>query len=169
MQSEGFGVEIVSDATHLHCKFSVPRAAVCVWWSEESNGVVSLLDDKHSDDFLVAVYDEVPSELVGVFVKLDQFLLAETSQVTAVGSDHNGDLSKWGCEGVGIAINLPGDDAYQRSWVCFTGHSALLGVDFLFEDGGVIATEWFSELDVGESQLEGLEGEEKLLGLVFCL
>ena len=71
--------------------------------------------------------------------------------MTVVGSDHDGDLSKWCCEGVGIAINLPGDDAYQRSGVGFAGHSALLRVDFLFKDGGVVAAEGFAELDVGES------------------
>jgi hypothetical protein len=39
----------------------------------------------------------------------------------------------------------------------------------LFEDGGVVAAEWFAKLYVGESQLEGFEGEEKLLCLVFGL
>lgn len=94
MKSESFGVEIVSDATHLNCELSVPRATICVRRSEKSNGIVSFLNDEHSDYFLIAIYDEVTSELIGIFVKFDQFLLAKPAQMTAVGSDHDWDFTQ---------------------------------------------------------------------------
>jgi hypothetical protein len=40
-------------------------------------------------------------------------------------------------------------------------------VDFLLQDGGVVASEWFSEFDIGESELEGLEWDGELFGLAL--
>ncbi len=71
MESEGFGVEVISYTTHLDGKLSVSGTTIGIWGSEEGDGVVSFLDDEHTDNFLVAVYDEVAAEFVGVFIELD--------------------------------------------------------------------------------------------------
>ena len=71
MESESFGVEVISYTTHLDGKLCIARATVGVRGSEECDGVVALLDDEHTGNFLVAVYDEVAAEFVGVFIELD--------------------------------------------------------------------------------------------------
>ena len=83
MQSDSLCVKVISNTSHLHSEFSVSRASVCVGWPQESNRVVSLLDDQHSHDFLVTVDNEVPSKLVRILVSLNELFLAQVSQVTA--------------------------------------------------------------------------------------
>ncbi len=89
MQSESLSVEIVPHTSHLHCEFSVPRASVGVRGSQKCHWIISLLNYQHSHYLLVTVHNEVSSELVGILTFLNQFLLAQPCQVTAVGHHHD--------------------------------------------------------------------------------
>ena len=67
MKSESLGKEIISNAPHLYCKLGVSWTSIGIGGPEEGNWIVSFLQNKHSDDFLVSINNEVASKLVFIF------------------------------------------------------------------------------------------------------
>lgn len=57
----------------------------------DGHGVISVVDLEHTDDFFVAVDDEVATKLVALFFGLDKSCWWETLEMAAIGLEHNGD------------------------------------------------------------------------------
>lgn len=67
MQSECLSIEVLPDASHLHCIFCVTRPSIGIRWSQETHGIVSFLEHKHPDNLLITIQDKISSKLVPVF------------------------------------------------------------------------------------------------------
>ena len=81
MQSHSLSEHIISNTSHLHRIWREELRAVDEAASLESHWVVPLVHDQHTDDSLVAINDEVASELVHVLLGLDQLVLSHVVQV----------------------------------------------------------------------------------------
>lgn len=55
--------EIISNTAHLNCIRCEQTTSVNETWSEESDWVVSLSHDQHTDKTLVAINNEIATEL----------------------------------------------------------------------------------------------------------
>ena len=89
MQSESSRKIVLPNASHLDCILSVACASIAVGPPDEPHGIVLLLEQQHSDDFLVTVDDEIPSVLGLILILLNQFLGSETIQMAILASHHD--------------------------------------------------------------------------------
>jgi hypothetical protein len=138
VQGKCLSEEVLPHTSHLHSELCVPRSSVGVGGAEEADGVVPFLENQHTDNFLVAIDNEVPSELVLVFCQFDQLFGSQFVEVTVLGTHHDGDLSQISCECVDIVVDLSSDLSNQRSRICLAGQSALLRVNLLMNGSRVI-------------------------------
>ena len=121
VESKCLSEEVLPYTSHLHSELCVPRSSVGIRGAEEADGVVPFLEHQHTDDFLITIDNEVPTELVLVFCQFDQFFRSQFVEVTVLGTHHDGDLSQIGCECVNIVVDLPSDLSNQRSRICLAG------------------------------------------------
>jgi hypothetical protein len=85
VQGKCLSEEVLPHTSHLHSELCVPRSSVGVGGAEEADGVVPFLENQHTDNFLVAIDNEVPSELVLVFCQFDQLFGSQFVEPTMMG------------------------------------------------------------------------------------
>lgn len=93
MQSDSLGKHVVSDTPHLNSIRREELSTIDEAASFESNWVISLVHDEHSDDSFVTIDDEISSEFMHVFLLLNELLLRKAAQVAVFRRDHDGDLT----------------------------------------------------------------------------
>ena len=76
---------IGSDGADLDTEFCVGCTSVDERGPDDGHGVVSSVDNEHTDQLLDTVDDEVSSQLFSLFSLVDQFLRRKTLEVAAVG------------------------------------------------------------------------------------
>jgi len=92
IQTEVFGVEIVSHTLHLDDVASKAGVLLFDTGSHEGDRVVLFGCDEHSDEFFQAINDEISSKFIAVFVLFDEFFIGELGQVAERASNHDGDI-----------------------------------------------------------------------------
>ncbi len=75
MKSQSLSKKVVTDTSHLYCIASEITASVCKSSSKEGNWIVSLCHNKHSNESLVSIDNEITTKLSHVFFSANHVYL----------------------------------------------------------------------------------------------
>jgi len=128
MKGKSLCEQIVTDASHLHCKASEISSSVSEGTSKEGNWVVSLCHNKHSYEPLISIDNEIATKLGHVFLSSDHVLLRKTVKVTIGTSHHYWNVSQAKSEFLlRLGVDLSGNCSVQRCCIGERSQSALTG------------------------------------------
>ena len=100
--------------------------------SLEGDWIVALVHDKHANDALVSVDDEVATPFIHVFLAFDQLSLGQAGKAAVFRADHDWDLSDADIDLFWIlVVNAPAECRVKRCLVGEGAQAALSWVDGL--------------------------------------
>jgi len=94
VQTEIFGVEIISHTLHLDDVASEGGVLLFDTGSHEGDRVVLFGSDEHSDEFFQTINDEISSKFVAIFVLFDEFFVGELGQMAERASNHDRNIGQ---------------------------------------------------------------------------
>ena len=132
MKSKSLSKHVISDTSHLDSVWCEKLASIDETSSLEGDWIVALVHDKHANDALVAINDEVAAPFIHVFLAFDQLGLGQAGEATVFRADHDWDLADADIDFLWIfVVDTPAECRVERCLVGEGAQAALCWVDGL--------------------------------------
>lgn len=89
MQGDGLSEHIFSHAPHLYSVRREESSTVAEGAALKAHRVVTLVHDKHTNETLISIHDEIAAKFVHVFARVRQLLFGHVIQIAVFTTDHH--------------------------------------------------------------------------------